>query len=564
MNTIFKHKILAGAMLFGAMFLASSCDDSEGLKVTPEFPNADKTMFEVISSDAELTDFMAVLNACGAHCADSLFNKTRVYTLWAPVNGTFNKDSLIAEAAVDSTRDNVFERFVQAHIANHRKGANGKLEEDNKILLLNEKVAVFAGDHVNGYTFDGQEISEPNILVKNGVLHKIAAPAEYKYNIWEYLRVDSRVDSVANFLYAFDETEFSESQSIIGPIKDGQQTYLDSVFVTKNKFLTSWNGVGLLNSEDSVYTVYVPTNEVWEEMLQISDKHFNFNTKITNPTSMTAEMRDSMRHSYARLNLIKYMTYSKYEQKYVDSPDSVKPQWKGGDRNGERVEFHKDDLEKNVIFEKELSNGTFKVIDKSPYTMFDLWHDTIKLEAEDANMNIYIAGGTEYTHSASKTQINKDSAFLGVKISGNRYYELSSDKAASTVRYKIPDLLSASYNVALIVVPKNIVNADIAPEDLKAHEMQIKITQATGSNTVTLANHKDVHNDPTRVDTIFLTEKDGSRSVITIPYCEYYKTNKETDYGVTLEVKSDGSTKTYDRSIRLDAILFIPVEDPVE
>ena len=87
MNTIFKHKILAGAMLFGAMFLASSCDDSEGLKVTPEFPNADKTMFEVISSDSELTDFMAVLNACGAHCADSLFNKTRVYTLWAPVNG---------------------------------------------------------------------------------------------------------------------------------------------------------------------------------------------------------------------------------------------------------------------------------------------------------------------------------------------------------------------------------------------------------------------------------------------------------------------------------------------
>ena len=564
MNTIFKHKILAGAMLFGAMFLASSCDDSEGLKVTPEFPNADKTMFEVISSDAELTDFMAVLNACGAHCADSLFNKTRVYTLWAPVNGTFNKDSLIAEAAVDSTRDNVFERFVQAHIANHRKGANGKLDEDNKILLLNEKVAVFAGDHVNGYTFDGQEISEPNILVKNGVLHKIAAPAEYKYNIWEYLRVDSRVDSVANFLYAFDETEFSESQSIIGPIKDGQQTYLDSVFVTKNKFLTSWNGVGLLDSEDSVYTVYVPTNEVWEEMLQISDKHFNFNTKITNPTSMTAEMRDSMRHSYARLNLIKYMTYSKYEQKYVDSPDSVKPQWKGGDRNGERVEFHKDDLEKNVIFSKELSNGTFKIVDKSPYTMFDLWHDTIKLEAEDENMRTFLAGGVGYIQSASKTQINKDSAFLDAKISGNRYFEAYSDKAASTVRYKIPDLLSASYNVALVVVPKNITNADVAPEDLKAHEMQIKITQATGSNTVTLANHKDVHNDPTRIDTVFLTEKDGSRSVVTVPYCEYYKTNKEADYGVLIEVKSDGNTKTYDRSIRLDAILFIPVEDPVE
>ena len=562
MNTIFKHKILAGAMLFGAMFLASSCDESEGLKVTPEVPYADKTMFEVISSDAELTDFMAVLNACGAHCADSLFNKSRVYTLWAPVNGTFNKDSLIAEVEAGE-RDNVFERFVQAHVSNHLRAANGKLDADNKILLLNDKVTVFTGDHVNGYTFDGKEISEANIRVWNGVLHKIAAPAEYKYNIWEYLRSDARVDSVANFLYSFDVTEFSESQSIIGPIKDGQQTYLDSVFVTNNKFLRAWEGVGTLNNEDSVYTVYVPTNEVWDEMLKVSDKHFNYNLKTTNPTSLNAEKRDSMRHSKARLNLIKFMTYSNYEQRYVENADSIMPAWQGSFKNG-RPEFLKADVEKNVIFSKELSNGTFKIVDKSPYSMFDLWHDTIKLEAEDENMRTYLAGGVGYIQSASKTQINKDSAFLDAKISGNRYFEAYSDKAASTVRYKIPDLLSASYNVALVVVPKNITNADVAPEDLKAHEMQIKITQATGSNTVTLANHKDVHNDPTRIDTVFLTEKDGSRSVVTVPYCEYYKTNKEADYGVLIEVKSDGSTKTYDRSIRLDAILFIPVEDPVE
>ena len=562
MNTIFKHKILAGAMLFGALFLASSCDESEGLKVTPEVPYADKTMFEVISSDAELTDFMAVLNACGAHCADSLFNKSRVYTLWAPVNGTFNKDSLIAEVEAGE-RDNVFERFVQAHVSNHLRAANGKLDADNKILLLNDKVTVFTGDHVNGYTFDGKEISEANIRVWNGVLHKIAAPAEYKYNIWEYLRSDARVDSVANFLYSFDVTEFSESQSIIGPIKDGQQTYLDSVFVTNNKFLRAWEGVGTLNNEDSVYTVYVPTNEVWDEMLKVSDKHFNYNLKITNPTSLTAEKRDSMRHSKARLNLIKFMTYSNYEQRYVENADSIMPAWQGSFKNG-RPEFLKADVEKNVIFSKELSNGTFKIVDKSPYSMFDLWHDTIKLEAEDENMRTYLAGGVGYIQSASKTQINKDSAFLDAKISGNRYFEAYSDKAASTVRYKIPDLLSASYNVALVVVPKNITNADVAPEDLKPHEMQIKITQATGSNTVTLANHKDVHNDPTRLDTVFLTEKDGSRSVVTVPYCEYYKTNKEADYGVLIEVKSDGSTKTYDRSIRLDAILFIPVEDPVE
>ena len=559
MNTIFKHKILTGAMLFGALFFASSCDDSDGVKPTPY---ADKTMFDMITADPELTNFMEVLNVCGSHCAESLFNKTRVYTLWAPVNGSFNKDSLIKEVVENGNREKVFQYFVESHVANHLKAANGNLDEDNKVLLLNDKVAVFAGNPTEGYTFGGNVVTEGNIRVKNGVLHKIAAPAEYKYNIWEYLRMDSRVDSVANFLYAFDVEEFSESQSIAGPIKDGQQTYLDSVFETRNKFLSNWNGVGNLNSEDSVYTVYVPTNELWNEMLAISDKHFNFSTTTKNPAAYTPEMRDSMRHTYARLNLIKFMTYSAYEQRYVEHPDSIMPTWQGRLRNG-RPEFLKADVESNVIFEKELSNGTFKIVDKSPYSIFELWHDTIRLEAEDDIMRTYIAGGTEYVHSASKTQINKDSVFANTKISGNRYFEAYSEKAASTVRYKVPNLLSASYNVALIVVPKHITNADAAT-DLKPHELQVKITQATGTTTATIANHKDIHNDPTRLDTIYLTESSGERSVVTIPYCEYYNTGNEPDYGVVIEVKSDGNTKKYDRSIRLDAILFIPVEDPVE
>ena len=60
MNTIFKHKILVGAMLCGALFGATSCEDSEGLKVTPEVPYADKTMYEVMTSDPDLTDFIEV------------------------------------------------------------------------------------------------------------------------------------------------------------------------------------------------------------------------------------------------------------------------------------------------------------------------------------------------------------------------------------------------------------------------------------------------------------------------------------------------------------------------
>ena len=74
MNKIIKHKVLAGAMLFGLMLAGSSCEDNDIVRVTPETPFADKTLYEVIVNDPELSDFVEVLNACGAECADSLFN----------------------------------------------------------------------------------------------------------------------------------------------------------------------------------------------------------------------------------------------------------------------------------------------------------------------------------------------------------------------------------------------------------------------------------------------------------------------------------------------------------
>jgi hypothetical protein len=57
MNTKFKHRILTGVMMAATLFMGTSCDDSEGLKVTEEVPNANKTLYEVLLADAELEDF---------------------------------------------------------------------------------------------------------------------------------------------------------------------------------------------------------------------------------------------------------------------------------------------------------------------------------------------------------------------------------------------------------------------------------------------------------------------------------------------------------------------------
>ena len=578
MNRIFGHKILAGAMLFGFMLAGSSCEDKEEIRVTAETPFADKTLYEVIMDDPDLTDFVEVLNACGAHCADSLFNQSRVYTLWAPVNGTFNKDSIIGETVADevgnSNRDIVFRSFVEAHIANHLVPANGTLDDDNTVLLLNNKNAVFAGNYKTGYTFSGVELdpNSTNIRVRNGILHKILSPSEYKYSIWEYLKVAEGVDSVAQYLYSYNVTEFNEGQSISGPIVNGEQTFIDSVFTTSNVWLDAWRGVGNINNEDSTYIVYVPTDAMWDKMVKHAESHYNYDFSFANMTEATKIERDSLRKYYARLNNLKYMSYSLNEQKHVTSSDSMMPAYRGG----KRALFAKADLEKNVIFEKELSNGTFKIVDAMPYKQTDLWHDTIFLEGENQNMWNF---GEEVpdeveTLTAYKSQLNKDSMLLGAEVSGGAYFSYTRETAANTAKFKIPKVLSAKYHVAIVFVPKNITNDLVDKEKMYQTKMSVKVQQSPGKGSAIklyeATRTKPLYTDPFKMDTLFLTTN-GEKAIIKPTYSEFYDGSAAKDYNVTLEITSIMATNAeknkginYDPAIRIDKILLIPVLDSEE
>ena len=578
MNKIFRHKILAGAMLLGFMLAGSSCEDNVGINVTPEVPFADKTLYEVILGDPDLSDFVEIVNACGPECADSLFNQSRVYTVWAPVNPIPKKDSIIAETATGN-RDIVFRSFVEAHMANHLVQANGTLDSDNTVLLLNNKVALFTGDYKSGYTFSGIQLdpNNTNVRVKNGLLHKIVSPSEYKYSIWEYMKIAKgdgwSVDSVSKYLYSKNETNFNEVQSIKGPLVNGEQTYLDSVFTTTNMWLDAWNGVGLLNSEDSTYTVYVPTNELWEEMVAKAEKHFNYDFSLPNMTEALKVERDSLRKYYARLHNLKYMTYSDNEQKHVESSDSAMPAYRGG----KRALFAKADLERNVIFEKELSNGTFKVVNAMPYTQTDLWHDTIFLEGENEAMwDETTSKITDVeTRTAYKSQLNKvDSTLHNVEVSGGAYFNYPRESGEAKATFRIPKVLSAKYHVAIVFVPKNITNELADTATMYPNKYKFTIKQKPGNTTAkTLFSTKskgEFYTNKFGLDTVYLTtdgSRDGERAVVEFLYSEYYNASAAKDYNVTLEIQSVGATNKekkdsifYDTSIRVDKIILMPVE----
>ncbi len=581
MNKIIKHKILAGVMLLGSMLAGSSCEDVVGINVTPETPFADKTLYEVIVNDPELSDFVEILNACGAECADSLFNQSRVYTVWAPVNDEvfFNKDSILDRIAA-GYREDVFLTFVKQHIANHVVAANGALDSVNKVMVLNGKKPVFTGNYKDGFTFSGIELKEKNIRAKNGILHKIATPSEYNYSIWEYLKVAENVDSVAQYLYSYNVTKFNEGQSIKGPMVDGEQTFLDSVFTTTNSWLDN-GGVGLIDSEDSTYIVYVPSNAMWEREVAKADScyAYDMNKKMTDAEKYE---RDSLRKRYPRYHNLKFMTYSVNEQRHVNSSDSMKPAHDEGDKKL----FAKADLDANVVYKKELSNGIFKVVDSMPYKHTDLWHDTIFVEGENENMWNYgsdqdAAVGTK---SAFENEINqKDSALIGAKVSGSYYMNFGKESGKPTAKYKIPKVLSAQYYVAAIFVPANITSATMDSAEIKYGKYSFTIKQQVYNENGILKSVDLFKNGTNKgfivnrfgMDTLYLTvddSRDGERVIIKPNCCEFYGNGYDaSEYSVTLDIQSQNPTSAektkygdFGKSIRLDKIMLIPVPETEE
>ncbi len=567
MNTVFKNRIFAVASLFAMLFIAPSCEDNIGIQVTPEAPNADKTLYEVITNDNDLTDFVEVLNACNIpsekdadkiiSVADSLFNTSRVYTVWAPMNGSFDKDSVL-ERIQAGYRDEVFKTFVCSHVANFLKPAKGRFDEEGElVLMLNEKKLLFAGSYKEdegGYTFGGVKLYSVNDRVKNGIIHKLESVSEYEYNIWEYIRLYAdnssvlKVDSFVNYLYSYNDTVYPDYLRTPGPIVAGVQTYLDSVPKIENEMLAR-SGM-LINNEDSLYTFYIPTNEAWEHMIARAEKHFNY--AITQNTD-TAFI-DSIRLYHTRYNLIKYLAYSQKEQRYVKAPDSIMPIGYGN----RRKMFAFADVENSVVETKELSNGTLKIVNEYPYSIFDLWHDTIKVEAEDT----YYIDDEKTTMSLLKTytvydkEINKEA---GEKLSGTRYIVFGDeDDNKTSMEYRIPDIKSATYKVFLVTVPRNIRDSklDLSKDEKPRINCYVSGTDPKDGKVKTLFSKKNLYPAIEKIDTIEVGE-------VTFRACEYQFTSKVKEY--TTKVKVTGETvksnKTYSNTIRLDAIILVPIED---
>ncbi len=301
-----KHIIVAGLMSCCGAFVLTGCADTwdEHYESTVQGIH-EGSLWQAIKGNSNFSNFASVLEACGY---DKSLASSQVFTVFAPTN-----DQLSAEEAASwinsynsqkgsvSEEDNTaIKEFVRNHIALYNYSASSTSHDT--LVMMNGKYAPFSATEIAGTPIVNSSV---NGLYSNGVLYTIGGQVKYGPNVFEYLRKDSELDSVASFLYSshFYRKEFQADESVPGGYKDGKMEYLDSVFTQVNELFGSDFLGARLSAEDSTYWMVVPTNQQWKQLVDEYSKYFNYDDKV--------EDRDSMAYTNTRLAIMQGAIFSR-------------------------------------------------------------------------------------------------------------------------------------------------------------------------------------------------------------------------------------------------------------
>lgn len=534
-KSIIKTLVLGAFVALGLTACTETWDEHYQEK---EELNSSETLWDVIQSQSELSDFAKLLVQTGY---DELLKQDRFYTVWAPVNGF----------AYSETKDSLVQaEFVENHIADYRHIATGTLEE-NKVKMLNGKYTAFEGAAGN-YAFKGNALNKKNMPAKNGILHTISGYANFTANVWEQLGKIDDLSEINSFLKSFDEIDFDQNNSVQGPIVNGQITYLDSVVKERNDWFSK---IGYLNREDSSYVMIAPTNEAWNSIYEKALTYYTF--------AASDEHGDSLQQLFAKSAICNHLVYSKTINHLMKGDveitelDSLISNY----RSDRRI-FYPEQMEQ--IFEGykdkyELSNGDLIVVDKYGFDPRKCWHDTIKVEGENQT---YIEGSTCNFDISS---ISRDSIAKYKLLSRGMWgkYAPTTTTGNPKLTIKLPHVLSAPYLIKCVFIPANF--ADKSVTDLKPNKFtaQLKYKDVTGK-VQTLSLGSKITNDPTRIDTVTLipNAKDITTDYFRFPVNEVDEYNLELiNAQLILTSAVTSREKDFDRTFRLDCVMLVPIDE---
>jgi len=572
-NMIFKNALVVMATLFvGAM--ATSCSDwDDHYDATSAVEgSASATLWENIASNSNLSQFADLLRKTGY---DEVLKASQTYTVWAPLNDTFDYNTLAQEGS-----EKLLKEFVQNHVARNNYAASGVLDE--QIYMLNEKVHSFVGT-AGSYAINGVTVAQPNLASSNGVLHTISGKLQFLANIYESLEASQfPIDSVSNYFHSFDEKVLNTYKSVKGSVVNGEITYLDSVFDESNSRFSLYRA--FINSEDSNYTMVVPTNTAWMKAKKAIEPYFNYIPKITHRENagssgssrdidVEIDDIDYLRDSVVNLSLFRGLFFN--NNLYGNGPlktlatgqrlqvDSLVTTSFRSASTISRQKLYSDDAA--ALFEGTTrvnkSNGAIFVTDDSLRVQpWLFWNPLIVAEAEQsANIGSVSTGRSSVVSISAGTQ---NPEVEGI-ISGNSYLELSNSTPSNNpvLNMYLPNLLSTTYVIYAVIAPPTITNPS-AEQKPNAFTAQLFYHRETGALAAAPFNFGGAGHvfftDSSKVDTVCLGE-------YTFPMCYAFLPDNPAPY-----VRLTGAVgrrsapltpdESYDRVIRLDCLLAVPKE----
>lgn len=547
------------------------------------------SLWQAIQQDSQLSNFRSVVEACGY---DKALASSQVFTVFAPTNDCFSKedaDLLIAaynaeKGKVDDNDNTTIKEFLQNHIALYNHSVSSA--SSDSIVMMNGKNLLLTSNKIGN-----SELTSKNQLYGNGVLFTVGSQVDFFPNIFEFIRRDADLDSLYQFFYneRFYRKEFQADKSVEGGIVDGRTVYLDSVFRQQNDLFGSKFLNARLNNEDSTYWMLMPTNQVWNKLVDEYQNYFNYDN--------TVDKRDSVFYTNTRMAIVKGTAFSRTINTDAMIQDSIlstnavlyyiarKSTW-GADSLHYYQYFSP--FSSNGVFNGSTnvacSNGTAMKVSDWKIDKRETFFQTKIIEAESQ--------GSIRAVSKVVNKINtnvdgtKDTTWIETIVPRNRYVQSGNDfynKVSNngfvefeptrttvnhSVTFNITDVLSnIGYDIYVVTAPalandSNATDIQRLPTNLKFtlyHHVQDGSVVKTGkAEGVPLLNNTATSNHPDEVDYIKVAEN------FKFPVASYGLDEEEPQ--VSLKVETYVSSKqqkdnVYTRTMRIDCIILKPHEE---
>ena len=544
-------------MAAAVLLAATSCSDFSDYNDTPvsDVQQAERTLWENISQNDQLSDFATLVKKAGF---DDELSQPHYYTVWAPLNGTYDASSLMS---ADSAT--VLYQFVKSHIAEYNHSVSGLVDE--RIHALNRKSFAFEGD--GQYTYAGHTLRQLNLPNSNGIMHLLDGAARFYPNLYEYLFSCEGIDSVATFFKRYETSVLDTKNSVLGPTINGKQTYIDSVMITSNSLLNRIKAK--LDKEDSTYTMLVPTNEAWLAHYDKISKCYNYiNTTVAQnideatstssaPTASVTVDAAYTKDSLTRLHLVSDLVYNNnnyYNNWLIDDTvepyDTLRSTTSGYMTNPQEIMSR-------VIDRETMSNGTFCLVDSLAFRPWESWCFPL------GQSPLY-----SRTWTGSNTMVYIDNTFFddikyvpknpAQKQLGYLWVTPLSNYGKPQLDVKLRNVLSTTYNIYIVLAPGQDVGEDAdGNKFLKPNMLDFTLSycDAKGKLATKKLNQKVV-NDPTRVDTLAVGTFTFPVAYAGLGDNVYPNLKITTDFGVFDKAKM----AAYTRDFSIISILMKPVE----